>query len=197
MLKLAFMPTAYTLERGALYANDTELWRFRRKQNLKDRENNKAQYKSQRSKLVSRCLKGGGVNKTHSHPLILSKWWMNKRYGAKNQRWTGSCWSGLIETGQKKEISNTLNFTQNRKCREPTDGADWAGKLQSPLYSPCWLIAASWERTSQVHPVACDYLWPRSWDIPAHIRTLENLWSVCNSTHRYSWKCSMNLITLD
>ena len=41
-----------------------------------------------------------------------------------------------------------------------------------PIQSPIWLIAASWGRTSQVHPIAFDYLRPGSSAIPVHIRTL-------------------------
>ena len=139
---------------------------FPRKQNLKDRS------QMGQSKLVSWCLKGGSWNKTHIHPLILSKWQTNKKHWI----WKPKVkWESLIRGGTKClenwPIEMNLKYTQLRVSpKQKTQKANWGCPLTedthpseqetcSPLIeSPRGLIAASWERTSQVQTIASDYL---------------------------------------
>ena len=131
-------------------------------------------------------------NKTHSYQLILSKWFGPK----KKQRRSGSHWTGVetkcIVIGQKKKKKKkksthaTYIFTESQLMALTLwrHTIIWAGELQlpyivSPLTDCSQLTAVSWGRTSQVHPIAPDGLWPRSWEISVHIRTLGNLWSLC------------------
>lgn len=69
---------------------------------------------------------------------------------------------------------------------ELTDGIDslkthnWEGTLQ-PSYRVSQLTNCSQLRESLTGAIASDDLWAGSWEIPAHTRTLEILWSVHNT----------------
>ena len=104
-------------------------------------------------------------NKTHSHPLILSKWQMNKKtLDPKGEAGVSDRGeeTKYIETSQKKEISNTQ--TPRFQTRQKTQRADWWCRLPENtqpteqlncshlIKSPSWLTAASWGRNITGEP---------------------------------------------
>ena len=130
---------------------------------------------------------GQGVAGWETHKVLhKSQKGQTKNTGPKNQRWMGSHWSGggtqNVYQLAKRNKSPTPNpeFHQNGKHSEASDGVDSLkthnqlnrGNCSLLISSPSWLIAASWGRASQVHPIASAHQWPRSWEIPVHTRTL-------------------------
>lgn len=81
--------------------------------------------------------------------------------GPKMKRWSGSHFSGPKE---RKLKNSTQIYTQ-------TGNAESQLKVSTP-----WKHTTEQARTSQVHPVASDNLWPRSWEISVLVWTLGNLW---------------------
>ena len=65
------MQNRWNIDNRCHFAPENKTWRT----GVVEQESNKALHKSQKgqSKLVPWCLKGGRGNKTHGHPLILSK----------------------------------------------------------------------------------------------------------------------------
>ena len=158
-------------------------------------ETNKALHKPQQgeSKLVPQCLKGGGGNKPHSRPLILSKWETKQQtLDPETKGEVGVSDQGKLNVQKlaQRKKSQTLNsdFHPNRNTESRLmvstpwrHTSTWAGELQ-PSDKVSQLTDCSQLRENSTGEPSRSWL-PETWiwRTPVHTRTLENLRSVRNT----------------